>query len=191
MGLVGQKHLLASPPILWSINPPISLMIHLSIHASGLIITYCVPGTVQSPGRDIQLGQIQMLPSNGLQYKNEDMDLQIPQNKLKDESVVGQVCTNSGQSGDIPSMQQYEGFALTVPSAWNALPIDIWVTMPFTLFSTIQCHLLRKAFLDFPFQYSVTYHLPPCFILLHSTCQHQEVLYIFLCLLIACLFPRM
>lgn len=87
------------------------------------------------------------------------MDLKN-QGKMKGESVVRQICTNSGPKGAISIVERDKAFALAVRSAWDALPPDVWGTGSFSLFSTSQSHLLREAFLDFAFYNSVSHHSP-------------------------------
>ena len=79
------------------------------------------------------------------------MDLKNPQGKIKGESVVRQICTNSGPKGGISTVELDKSFTLAVYTAWSALPPDVSGTGSFFLFSTSQSHLLREAFLDFPF----------------------------------------
>lgn len=114
------------------------------------------------------------------------MDLKNPQGKIKGESVVRQICTNSGPKGAISIEEWDRAFAQAVRSAWNALPPDVWGTGSFFLFSTSQSHLLREAFLDFPFYNSVTHHPPaPRLILLHSIITtRKHFMYLCVCFLL-------
>jgi hypothetical protein len=95
----------------------------------------------------------------------------------------GRRCHKTGMykfqaKGSAPLHAEDEGWALAVPSAWNVLPVDLWVTRLVISFSTAQCLCLKSSSLTSPSRTVSPVTTPDSFFFMHFSTRKY---FIFLC----------